>query len=196
MLAGSATWNNFSWDRNWLRWYNETGGGCAIDASPDERASVESVNFAPLDDLAFYQTLTGEQLAQIERVLAANPALQAQMNALYQEAAMIVLTNGVVSAEFLAQAETIYQALLTALEAEGATDLIATLETMWAAANIAQYENQAGRAAWTVFNLIPTDPTAIALSTLSLASNNQLPIVFIFTMLLTLLSGYAVLKRE
>ena len=174
--ANSSEWWSFSWDLNWLRWYNETGGNCATDATPGRAASF--AGFEPLSEPIFYQGLTDLQMAEINRVLQTNPALQAQINALYEQAAILVMTNGVVSAEFLASVEQTYLMLLAAVAAEANTaqaltsDAATALEVSWLKANIAQYEGQTGRAAWGVFNTFtPQVVTAVGLSGLTMASS-------------------------
>ncbi len=184
---GTQPWWDFSWDYEWMKWYNETGGQCATDATVNGRATS---SFVPFSAPVFHTFLTDAQKLTLDEVLYNNPALRQRINALYRQIVPLYMLNGTVSDELIGEAATLYNDLLAAVEESAdSSNLAHALQQAWTRQNISQYAGQDARSAWNAFNVVDAIiPTAVTLALNALGQSNP----FTLTLFAVILAGLTV----
>ncbi len=199
VYAGTQPWWDFSWDYDWMKWYNETGGQCATDATPNGRTTSDFDAFsAPI----FHTFLTDAQTLALDEVLYNNPELRQRINALYRQIVPLYMLDGDVSSDLIAEATSLYTDLLAATEesadaSAAAAEVAQAMQQVWTQKNISQYEGQDARSAWNSFNVLTMIvPTAVAMIASSAAQAGSLALVLLVVMLTGISSAALIVKRR
>ena len=156
-------WNQISWAYEWLKWYNSTGGqNCAIDRDTGMRSglgrSADDEPFVPLEEMRFAIQLTDHALNEYDRVLRENETLRTEIHALYLEVLMVVMSDGVVSADLVNRLEATFNQVVALVDQPSADEFT----ELWEQLDLASHVESSGRATWRELNKVV--PTAVELN--------------------------------
>lgn len=161
-MVSAQDWASISWAYGWLQWYNELGGqNCAIDRDTGKRINVArsaTDDFVPLEAMHFADGLTDHAWQQYDYVLSADENLRAEIHALYLETLTLVMTNGTISADYLARLENLFNRVVAEMDQSSADEF----RDLWQQLALSTYQNGSARTTWREINKVV--PTSIVMA--------------------------------